>query len=149
MIEVGQKVRFIPLKDVRVFGLEDDNKEKIGVITYINVPHKWFLVEYDGIGCKLRSGYKFCDIGATVFIGETSSGDQTLDRATSRTYVKGYEKTMSLADYIATKITIMRELGVKPTDNEIDRLLSLNSEIKVDTAVREILKKRWAQRKYK
>ena len=150
-LKVGQKVRFIPLKDVRVFGFEDDKSEKTGVITYINVPHRWFLVEYDGVGCKLRSGYKFSDIGLTVFIGDKDSVSriENCSRKISRHYVQGYEKPMSLANYVAHKVQIMRELGVKPTEKEWDYLMSLDSEIKIDNEVRTILKKRWAQRKYK
>ena len=150
-LKIGQKVRFSPLKDVRVFGFEDDKSEKTGVITYINVPHRWFLVEYDGLGCKLRSGYKFSDIGLTVFIGDRDSMPQILDRPRKKSihYTKGYEKPMSLANYVALKVQIMRELGVKPTEKEWDHLMSLDSEIKVDNEVRTILKKRWAQRNYK
>ena len=56
---------------------------------------------------------------------------------------------MSIANYVAAKVNIMRDLGVTPTRKEWDKLMSLDSEIKVDNAVRTILKKRWAQRNYK
>ena len=152
-LKIGQKVRFIPLKDVRVFGFEDDKSEKTGVITYINVPHRWFLVEYDGLGCKLRSGYKFSDIGLTVFINGCGIKSEEPKHGGKRRYnphaLKDYEKPMSLANYVALKVQIMRELGVKPTEKEWDHLMSLDSEIKVDNEVRTILKKRWAQRNYK
>ena len=151
-LKIGQQVRFVPLKDVRVFGFEDDHSEKIGVVSYINIPHKWFLVEYDGIGCKLRSGYKFCDIGLYVFIEDkqhTNNDAHYCISSVSKSYIKGYEKRMSIANYVAAKVNIMRDLGVTPTRKEWDKLMSLDSEIKVDNAVRTILKKRWAQRNYK
>ncbi len=151
-LTVGQQVRFIPLKGIRVFGFEEDNSEKTGVITYINVPHRWFLVEYDGIGCKLHSGYKFSDLGLTVFIGDVQPKMQAQyygRRHVIKPYNTGFDKPMSLINYVAAKVQIMRELGVTPTDKEYDHLMSLDSEIKIDNAVKAILKKRWAQRNYK
>lgn len=150
-LKVGQKVRFIPLKDVRVFGFEDDGSEKTGVITYINIPHRWFLVEYDGIGCKLRSGYKFTDVGLTVFIDTGATPVHLKHSRPVRTSYQRppYESHVTLANYLANKLRIMKELGVTPTANEWDHLTELDSEIKIDNAVKAICKKRWAQRKYK
>ena len=39
------------------FQIEDDHPRlKTGTITYINIPHRWFLVTFDG---GLRQGYHF------------------------------------------------------------------------------------------
>lgn len=39
------------------FQIEDDHPRlKPGTITYINIPHRWFLVTFDG---GLRQGYHF------------------------------------------------------------------------------------------
>lgn len=69
MIAVGQKVKVDPLRDITMFGQKDrrgcnkdENDYFNGVVTYVNAPHRWFLVEY-GDKLKLRTGFKFDDIG--------------------------------------------------------------------------------------
>lgn len=154
MITKGQKVKFIPLKDIRVFGLGADNVEVIGVVTYINPKHRWFLAEYDGKGCKLRKGFKFTDIGQSVrvcddngnTVGYISEGPGSKPGVIHDSKI---DRQMSMAEYLGEKLKIMRELGVTPTTKEWNRLLTLDSEIAIDNAVKTILKSRWAKRSYK
>lgn len=149
MITKGQKVKFIPLKDIRVFGLGDDNKEVTGVVTYINKAHNWFLAEYDdAFGGKLRKAFKFSDIGQSVRVCNGVNDNSYAEEKTHYPRASKMDRS-SIVEYVAKKFKVMRELGVTPTAEEWDHLSSLDSETKVDAAARTIMKKRWAERRYK
>lgn len=72
MIKIGQKVKFDPLRDISIMGVLDRRTAKfdkvVGTITYINVPHRWFSVEYGDKkkGYHLRTSFKFDDYGTKV-----------------------------------------------------------------------------------
>lgn len=56
MIEIGQKVRFDSIRDNKSFGCCKNLSD--GVVTYINAPHRWFLVEY-GNQPVIRTSFSF------------------------------------------------------------------------------------------
>lgn len=65
MIEVGQKVRLEPLKELTGFATKMNRKEaQVGTVIYVNRRHRWFLVEY--FDRKLRTSFKFSQIGQDV-----------------------------------------------------------------------------------
>ena len=67
MIKVGQKVRFDPLNYISGLGAEEVRGNLVtGTVVMVNVPHKWFSVEYGEP--KQRASFKFCDIGSVVTI---------------------------------------------------------------------------------
>ena len=67
MIQVGQKVRFDPYKNMKGFGVELVRGVKVtGTVVLINEHHKWFSVEYGNP--KLRTSFKFSEIGSAVKI---------------------------------------------------------------------------------
>ena len=69
MIEVGQKVCFDPFEDTKGFGSRDNKGNVVtGTVVYINEPHQWFLVEYKCGKSKLRTSFKFCDVGERVTV---------------------------------------------------------------------------------
>jgi hypothetical protein len=74
---------------------------------------------------------------------------QVKERKKKRELDKKIEKQKQIADYLAAKLEIMQELGVTPTRKEWDHITSLDSEIKIDAAVRSVMKKRWAERSYR
>lgn len=158
MITKGQKVEFVCAKKEKICGRYDEDRLITGVVTYVNQPHKWFLVEYPGVDRKLRIGFKFCDIGQLVCVcGDDNAelatdekNDYIVRRADLHTiHKKGIDKQMSITDYLAYKLQIMRELGVTPTQREWNHITSLDSESKIDAAVRRITRKRWAERSHK
>lgn len=68
-IKIGQKVRFDPLAETRGFGAGDYRGNYVtGTVVMVNIPHKWFLVEYLCGGVKQRTSFKFCQIGKDVQI---------------------------------------------------------------------------------
>ncbi len=70
MIKIGQKVKFDPAREVKGFASKDaKGKIVTATVVHINVPHKWFTAEYNTVsGEKLRTAFKFCDIGQAVKI---------------------------------------------------------------------------------
>jgi hypothetical protein len=153
-IRKGMKVECIPNYQTRIFGFEDDKRLVTGTVTYINEPNSWFLVEYEVNGNKLRSGFKFWDIGHSVRVcGDKTDlvPEEAMDEGKKSYVVRAshMDKQKTIADYLAAKLEVMRDLGVTPTAKEWDRISSLDSEVKIDTAVRAVLKKRWAERSYK
>lgn len=67
MVKVGQKVRFDPFGAITGFASEDNRGRMLtGTVVMVNVPHKWFSVEYGDP--KMRTSFKFCDIGQVVTI---------------------------------------------------------------------------------
>lgn len=69
MIKVGQKVRFDPFEAITGFGSSDNQGKPVtGTVVMVNEPHKWFSVEYNFGGGKMRYSFKFCDIGQVVWL---------------------------------------------------------------------------------
>lgn len=67
MVEVGQKVKFDPFREVTGFASEDCRGQiHGGTVVMVNRPHKWFSVEYDCCGVKMRDSFKFSQIGREV-----------------------------------------------------------------------------------
>jgi hypothetical protein len=67
VIEVGQKVKFDPFKEHTGFASEGcKGKNVTGTVVFVNEPHKWFLVEYTGVGGKQHTSFKFYEIGKAV-----------------------------------------------------------------------------------
>ena len=64
MIRVGQTVRFDPFATVLGFGVDEIRQEVVGTVVEVYYEHKWFSVQYG----KLRTSFKFCDIGTRVHI---------------------------------------------------------------------------------
>ena len=67
MVVIGDTVRFDPFYAITGFASED-NKGKLvnGTVVMVNYEHKWFSVEYGEH--KMRTSFKFCDIGEAVKI---------------------------------------------------------------------------------
>ena len=152
VIKKGQKVEFINTRKAPRIYCSDDDRVFSGVVVYVNEPHRWFQVEYDGIGTKLKIGFKFSDIGQSVRV----CGDTTVlvdnDRAHygyGASSLNPIDRRREILDYLSEKLNIMRELGVTPTPREWDHISSLETELQIDNAVRTVLKKRWAKRNYK
>ena len=69
MIEVGQKVRFDPFKEITGFASEDNRGRSVtGTVVMVSVPHKWFSVDFSINGVKQRTSFKFSQIGKDVLI---------------------------------------------------------------------------------
>ena len=69
MINVGQKVRFALFDKVMGFASNDyRGRDFIGTVVMINKTNKWFSVEYVCSGVKLRTSFKFSQIGKDVLI---------------------------------------------------------------------------------
>lgn len=67
MVEVGQKVWFDPFEVLTGFSSEDHKGTIVtGTVVLVNEEHKWFSVEYGNP--KMRTSFKFCDIGKAVKI---------------------------------------------------------------------------------
>ena len=67
MVEVGQKVRFDPFEPITGFASEDNKGRKMtGTVVMVHKKNKWFSVAYGNP--KMRTSFKFCDIGKTVRI---------------------------------------------------------------------------------
>ena len=153
-IKKGTKVECIPNKAARMFGFEDERRLVTGTVVYVNDKHAWFLVEYEENGTKLRIGFKFWDIGHSVRVcGDNVKlvAEEATDEG-KKSYVvraNNIDKVRTIPQYLAAKYQIMVELGVTPTRKEWDRITSLDSENKIDAAVRAIMKKRWDERSYK
>lgn len=66
-ISVGQKVRFDPFIAVTGFASEDHKNNPVtGTVVMVNEPHQWFSIEYGNP--KMRTSFKFCEIGKEVEI---------------------------------------------------------------------------------
>lgn len=67
MVAVGEKVQFDPFESITGFSSEDCKGNIVtGTIVMVNYAHKWFSVEYGNP--KMRTSFKFCDIGEAVKI---------------------------------------------------------------------------------
>ena len=69
MITVGDKVQFDPFIDVTGCATRDNKGKTVtGTVVMVNKPHQWFSVEYERGGAKLRTSFKFCQIGKEVTV---------------------------------------------------------------------------------
>lgn len=66
MVAVGQKVRFDPFACTVGIDIGYSRCEVTVRIVEVNDKHKWFSVEYGDP--KMRTSFKFCDIGQAVKI---------------------------------------------------------------------------------
>lgn len=66
LVTVGQKVQFDPWDGIKCIGAKELRRVVTGTVIAVYQKHHWFLAEY-GIH-KLRTGFKFCDIGDGVEI---------------------------------------------------------------------------------
>lgn len=65
MVRLGQKVEFNPLHGIRLYG--DICTELVtGTVIFINEEKRWFMVEYDNNGIRLKIGFHFNDIGKNI-----------------------------------------------------------------------------------
>lgn len=64
MIRVGQKVRFDPFGVIKCSNIGFYRGTVIGEVVEVNYAHKWFSVAYGNP--KMRTSYKFCEIGSVV-----------------------------------------------------------------------------------
>jgi hypothetical protein len=69
MIEVGQRVQFVPYWDLSKLDDARTRKAKtvVGVVTEVNVRHRLFYCSYNRNGVKYIESFKFQDIGDTVW----------------------------------------------------------------------------------
>lgn len=63
-VSVGQKVQFDPFNGIRGPASSEVRKIVTGTVIAVYPEHKWFSVVY-GVH-KLRTSFKFCDIGDGV-----------------------------------------------------------------------------------
>lgn len=63
-VNVGQMVRFDALAACKN-SIEKVESDTIGVVVWINAPHKWFSVQY---GENQRISFQFSEIGQNVHI---------------------------------------------------------------------------------
>lgn len=68
MVKLGQKVQFKPLDGIRFPDCSETRDPVIGKVIYINEPHRWFSVEYNGDATPLRTSFNFGDIGTKVHL---------------------------------------------------------------------------------
>ena len=66
MIKIGQRVRFIPFWNISEHDDEATKREKTvtGRVIYVNLPHKYFTVEYRRGGSTERESFKFSQLGS-------------------------------------------------------------------------------------
>lgn len=70
MVEVGQRVRFVPYWNLGAF---DDAKTKktksvTGFVTIVNYKHRVFWCEFEYKGVRQIETFNFADIGVTVSV---------------------------------------------------------------------------------
>lgn len=63
-VAVGQKVQFDPFECIRGFASGDVRAIVTGTVVAVYPAHRWFSVVY--VVHKLRTSFKFCDIGDGV-----------------------------------------------------------------------------------
>ena len=70
MVCIGTRVHFVPfIEDTRprtINEIRDARRKASGTVIYINKPHKYFTVEFNWHGQKMRESFKLCDIGEAV-----------------------------------------------------------------------------------
>lgn len=65
-VAVGQKVQFDPFEGSKGTGIDDVRAIATGTVIAVYPAHKWFSVVYGKH--KVRTSFKFCDIGKRVKI---------------------------------------------------------------------------------
>lgn len=65
LVSVGQKVQFDPFNGIRGPASSEVRKIVTGTVIAVYPAHKWFSVMY-GRKYKVRTSFKFCDIGDGV-----------------------------------------------------------------------------------
>ena len=71
MIDIGQKVRFIPYWNISGIDTPKERKEKeiTGKVIYVNRKHKQFTVKYSSCGgAEQKETFKMSQIGQDVHI---------------------------------------------------------------------------------
>lgn len=66
MIKVGTRVKFDAFGEFSSQGNIRAHLYTTGTVVYVNAKHKWFSVEHGNP--KMRSSFKFCEIGKVVTI---------------------------------------------------------------------------------
>ena len=66
MIKVGTKVKFDAFCEFSSQGNIRAHLYTTGTVVFVNAKHKWFSVSYGDP--KMRTSFKFCDIGKVVRI---------------------------------------------------------------------------------
>ena len=70
MVEVGQRVRFVPYWNLGEYDNAKTKKAKsvAGVVTIVNAKHQVFWCEYAYKGVRQIETFKFVDIGDAVHV---------------------------------------------------------------------------------
>lgn len=70
MIDIGQKMRFIPYFNINEHDDEEAKREKTvtGKVIYVNRQHKQFTVKYNCGGTMMKETFKFTDIGKDIHV---------------------------------------------------------------------------------
>lgn len=69
MIEVGQRVKIKPFRDLHFHDSVSVNYTTVGTVVAVYPDHQWFSVEYgEKDGPKMRASFKFSDIGSAAKI---------------------------------------------------------------------------------
>ena len=70
MIDIGQKVRFVPCLDKKVGEPEEIIREKTvtGKVIYVDRAHKKFTVKYSCGGTIQKETFKFSELGKEVLV---------------------------------------------------------------------------------
>ena len=70
MIDIGQKMRFIPHYNINEHDDEEAKRKKTvtGKVIYVNRQHKQFTVKFNCGGTMQKETFKFTDIGEEIFI---------------------------------------------------------------------------------
>ena len=70
MINIGQKVRFVPCWNKRVYDTKEEIRLKsiIGKVIYVDRAHKTFTVRYSCGGTIQKETFKFSDLDKEVLV---------------------------------------------------------------------------------
>lgn len=70
MIDIGQKVRFVPCWDKKAFDSEEEIRRKsiTGKVIYVDRAHKTFTVKYSCGGTVQKETFKITDLDKEVFV---------------------------------------------------------------------------------
>lgn len=70
MIDIGQKVRFVPCWNVKAYDSEEEIRAKTvtGKVIYVDRAHKKFTVKYSCGGTVQKETFKFSEIGKEVLV---------------------------------------------------------------------------------
>ena len=70
MIDIGQKVRFVPCWDKKAFDSEEEIRRKsiTGKVIYVDRAHKTFTVKYSCGGTVQKETFKIADLGKEVHV---------------------------------------------------------------------------------